>query len=229
MDQRRVYLMRHGETLYQQRGTEKGLGSGVLTERGQEQIASAALLFRGVPLDGVYTSPLERAHETARIVAREKKLDVTVSPELREITPSQKVLADLQLAEIVHKTRQYFQDPNVGWDDPYLGGESFRDVQRRGVRFLDSLLRQDGWRTVLVVAHGGINSALLTSVAGVSDGRIFTIEQDFGCINVIDLVDGRPILRLANFTLYDQLKINLRDHSLDIIYNLLRDRGILPH
>ena len=56
---------------------------------------------------------------------------------------------------------------------------------------------------------------------------MFNIEQDFGCINIIDFVEDRPSLRLANFTLYDQLKINLREHSLDIILNLLRDRGLI--
>ena len=35
------------------------------------------------------------------------------------------------------------------------------------------------------------------------------------------------MLRLANFTLYDQLKVNLWDHSLDIILNLLQERGVI--
>jgi broad specificity phosphatase PhoE len=95
------------------------------------------------------------------------------------------------------------------------------------VRFLDSLLGQEGWQTVLVVAHGGINNALLAYATGVTGGRVFNIEQDFGCINIIDFVHGRPLLRLANFTLYDQLKVHLRAHSLDIILNLLREHGLI--
>ena len=66
-----------------------------------------------------------------------------------------------------------------------------------------------------------------TAFAVMSSGRVFNVEQDFGCINIIDFVHGRPLLRLANFTLYDQLKINLRAHSLDIILSLLRERGII--
>ncbi len=228
MDGRRIYLMRHGETLYQAQATEGAIGNGALTERGREQIAAVSLLFRGVSLDRVYASPLSRAQETARIVAQEKGLDVLLSPDLREISPREEALAGMNIGAIFQEVQRFFKSPTTGWDEPYLGGETFRQVQERGVRFFDSLLSQDDWQTVLVVAHGGLNNALLAYATGVSDGRIFNIEQDFGCINIIDFVHGRPLVRLANFTLYDQLKINLRTHSLDIILNLLRERGIIP-
>jgi len=227
MDGRRIYLMRHGETLYQARASEGALGNGELTERGREQISSVALLFRGVPLDRVYASPLARAQETAQLIASGRGLDVLLSADLREITPSEQIVTAQPPSETLKEVQRFFKSPTTSWDEPYLGGESFRQVQERGVRFLDSLLSQEDWQTVLVVAHGGINNALLAYVTGVTDGRIFNIEQDFGCINVIDFVHGRPLLRLANFTLYDQLKINLRIHSLDIILRLLQERGIV--
>lgn len=226
-ENRRIYLMRHGETLYQSRASEGALGNGELTERGREQIAAVALLFRGAPLDRVYASPLARARETAQIVARERGLDVLLSDDIREVTPSEEVVAKLPPAETLREVQRFFQTPQASWDEPYLGGETFRQVQERGVRFLNSLLSQEDWHTILVVAHGGINNALLAYVTGVTGGRLFNIEQDFGCINVIDFVHGSPLLRLANFTLYDQLKINLRVHSLDIILRLLQERGIV--
>lgn len=227
MDGRRIYLMRHGETLYQPRASEGAIGNGALTERGREQIAAVAQLFREVPLDCVYASPLTRAQETAHIVAAERGLEVHLSPELREITPSESVVTGKNVAVVFQEVRRFFTNPTTGWDEQYLGGESFRQVQERGVRFLHGLSAQEDWKTALLVAHGGINNALLAYVTGVTGGRVFNIEQDFGCINVIDFVHSRPLLRLANFTLYDPLKINLRIHSLDIILGLLRERGII--
>lgn len=226
-DGRRIYLMRHGETLYQSRAAEGALGNGELTERGREQIAAVALLFRGVPLDRVYASPLARARETAQLVAREKGLEVLISDDLREITPSEEVVLAKSPAETLREVQRFFKEAATSWDEPYLGGESFHQVQERGVRFLTSLMSQEDWQTVLLVAHGGINNAILAYVTGVTGGRLFNIEQDFGCINVIDFVHGHPHLRLANFTLYDQLKINLRMHSLDIILKLLAERGLV--
>jgi broad specificity phosphatase PhoE len=98
-DGRRIYLMRHGETLYQSRAAEGALGNGELTERGREQVASVALLFRGVPIDRVYASPLSRAQETAQIIAQEKGLDVLVSDDIREITPDEAVVSKLASAD----------------------------------------------------------------------------------------------------------------------------------
>lgn len=227
MDGRRIYLMRHGETLYQSEASEGALGNGALTERGSEQIAAAALLFRGVPLDRVYASPLARAQETARIIAQEQQLDVLLTEDLREITPHEAGLAGKSIADIFREVQRFFQDPETSWDDRYLSGESFRQVQERGVQFLHSVLGQDDWQTLLVVAHGGFNNALLAYATGVTNGRLFNIEQDFGCINIIDFIHGRPFLRLANFTLYDQLKMKLRTHSLEVILNLLRQKGIV--
>lgn len=226
-DGRRIYLMRHGETLYQSRAAEGALGNGELTERGREQVASVALLFLGVPLDRVYASPLSRAQETAQIIAKEKGLDVLVSDDIREITPDETRVAKLGPADTFREVQRFFKESEISWDEPYLGGESFRQVQDRGVQFFNSLMSQDDWHTALVVAHGGLNNALLAYVTGVTSGRLLNIEQDFACINVIDIAHGKPMLRLANFTLYDQLKINLRIHSIDLILKLLVERGIV--
>lgn len=219
--------MRHGETLYQQVANEGALGNGTLTERGTEQIAAVSLLLRGVPLDAIYASPLERANETARIIADEKNMDVQTVPELSEIIPGEMVLKQKSLTEIFKEIRRFFKKHDSDWDEIYLGGESFRQVYDRAGRLLRRLLDRDDWTTVLLVGHGGVNNAFLAHATGTTGGRILNIEQDFGCINIIDVVDDRPFLRLANFTLYDQLKIHLREHSLDIILKLLRSRGII--
>ena len=227
MANRRIYLMRHGETLYQRVANEGALGNGTLTERGREQIATLSLLLRGVPLDAIYASPLERARETAAIIAAENGLDVRIVPELSEIIPSDETLAQKSLTGIFKEIRRFFQTYDADWDERYLGGESFRQVYDRAGRLLRRLLDRDDWTTLLLVGHGGVNNALLAHATGTTGGRILNVEQDFGCINVIDVMGGRPFLRMANFTLYDQLKINLREHSLDIILELLRGRGII--
>lgn len=227
MAHRRIYLMRHGETLYQRVANEGALGNGTLTERGREQIAAVSLLLRGVPLDAIYASPLERARETAAIVAAENGLDVRTVPELSEIIPSDETLAQKSLTDIFKEIRRFFQTYDADWDERYLGGESFRQVYDRAGRLLRHLLDRDDWTTLLLVGHGGVNNALLAHATGTTGGRILNVEQDFGCINVIDVMGSRPFLRMANFTLYDQLKINLREHSLDIILDLLRGRGII--
>src|SRR5215470_11191160 len=117
MDGRRIYLMRHGETLYQSEVGEGAIGNGALTERGREQIAAAALLFRGVPLDRVYASPLARAHETAQVIAEEKGLDVLLSPDLQEITPDPAALAGKSIADIFREVQRFFKSHEANWEE----------------------------------------------------------------------------------------------------------------
>ena len=131
------------------------------------------------------------------------------------------------LTAIFKEIQEFFKNTDSDWDESYLGGESFRQVYARAGRLLQTLLAKDDWQTVLLVAHGGVNNAFWPMPQGSHRGGFLNIEQDFGCINIIDFVHGRPFLRLANFTLYDQLKIHLREHSLDIILNLLRGRGVI--
>ena len=227
MKGRRIYLMRHGETLYQRVGTEGAIGNGALTARGREQIANISLLFRAVDIDAIYSSPIERASETAKIIADEKRMKVEIVPDLREIMPDENAIRDKSLENIFLKIQSFFKDCESSWDERYLGGETFREVYERAGNFLESLTTMNDWKTVLVIAHGGFNNALLAHATGMTEGRIFNIEQDFGCVNIVDFVDERPFLRLANFTLYDQLKINLEEHSLDIILRLLKSHGMI--
>ena len=162
-----------GKTLYQRVANEGALGNGALTERGQEQVVALALLFRGVPLDAIYASPLERAYETAQIIAKEKELDIQVAPELREIIPSDAVLAQKSLTDIFKEIQEFFKNSDSDWDELYLGGESFRQVYARAGRLLQTLLDNDDWQTILLVAHGGVNNAFLAHATGITRGRVF--------------------------------------------------------
>ncbi len=226
---RRIFLVRHGETLYGG-GTMTGDD---LTPEGYRQIQALEVLLRPVPLDAIYASPLERAQATARTLAGVSGVPVTTVESLREIMPGD--LAKLQAAAepdpaaFLRHAIGYFVDPATHWDTPYLGGETYRALRERVWPFFEDLLRQPAWRRVLVVAHGGVNNALIGRILGTTEPGLANIEQDFGALNVIDVVEGRPVLRLLNFTAYDLLKTGLESSSMEILRRLLETGlGIAP-
>ena len=67
------------------------------------------------------------------------------------------------------------------------------------------------------MAHGGVNNAVHRPVLGTGEPGLANIEQDFGGLNIIDVVAGRPVLRLLNFTAYDPLKAGLESSSMDVL------------
>jgi broad specificity phosphatase PhoE len=221
---RRVYLVRHGETLYQ--GVQSGPAQGGpspydLTERGVEQIRALAELFRAVQVDRVVASPLARSFDTASIIAAPLGLDVAVDDDLREITAGS---YDGKTGhEIFSEVLAFFSSGATSWDTPYLGGETYRELRVRAQLFLERAIREPGWTTMVGVAHGGINNALLSVVLGKDESSgLLNVEQDFGCVNVIDHDGERFSLRLLNFTSYDPLKSGLTLPSVQILADLIR-------
>lgn len=219
---RRLYLMRHGETLYLGGRSEDGSD---LTPEGRRQAERAAEAFSGVPLDLVLSSPARRSVGTARIVADTQGVAVEVVPDLREITPGK--LAGQDLGHIFSQVVTFFTGHTVTSDTPFLGGETFRVVRERTAGVVHALLGRSGWTNALAVAHGGANMALLAGVLGIDAGEIPRLEQDLACINAIDFFDDGPrgLVRLVNFSAHDPLKATILEPSSARLRRVLDEYG----
>lgn len=215
---RRLYLIRHGETLYGGDGAS-ALAGGDLTERGYRQIEVLAELFTAVPLDAIYASPLGRAQATAQTIARSNGAPVITVDTLREIQPGD--FGGTEIPAIFAAVRAFFASPDTDWDTPYLGGETYRQLRERVWPLIEEHGRRRDWKRVAVVAHGGVNNAVIGRVLGAEGPGLANIDQDFGCVNMIDYVGDRPMLRLLNFTAYDPLKTGLEVPSLDVLKDVL--------
>jgi probable phosphoglycerate mutase len=216
---RRIYLVRHGETLYHG-VTGASAASFDLTDRGVEQLRALATLFRGIAVDRIVASPLARSFDTATILAEVLALPVTVDEDLREITAAP--YEGKTGREIFAEVLRFFESPDTGWDTSYLGGETYRQLRTRGERFLARVLADPSWQTLVAVAHGGINNALLSVVLAKDESSgLLNVEQDFACVNVIDHDGARHILRLLNYTSYDPLKSGLKLPTVRILADLI--------
>jgi broad specificity phosphatase PhoE len=215
---RRVYLVRHGETLYA--GRNEGAPPGTdLTERGFRQMEALAALLRPIGIDAIYASPLDRAQASARTLAGSSSPPVVTVEALREIVPGD--VTRMEIGQIFAAVRAFFGDPATHWDTPYLGGETYRQLRERVGSFFEALIGDRAWRRVVVVAHGGVNNALIGRIMGLGGPRLANVEQDFGCVNIVDVAGGGPIVRLLNFTAYDPLKATLERSSLDVLRDVL--------
>ncbi len=150
-----LLLIRHGDNEFIARNRLAGRLPGVhLNEKGRQQAQTLAQLLGQTPLSAIYSSPMERAVETAQPLAAALGLEVQIRPQLIELNygswqgRSFKQLARIKLWKEVH-------DNPVGVRFP--GGESFVEVQQRVSGELDAIAALHGDdELVACFSHGDV-------------------------------------------------------------------------
>lgn len=230
---RRIYLMRHAEAEYVRPDGTRAPDSRTvsLTERGRSEAAAMGELLADVPFDRAICSGLRRTRETAAIVLGDRKLDVAVVPELEEIHGGDPI-ARAKLSPVDYAYAM-FQAGEPG--ACYAAGEPFQTFVDRVVPAFTAITNNPGWTTLLLVAHGGVNRAILTDITSASLAAFGAFEQDSACLNLIDvdtcLDTGavlRRVLRGVNITAEDAFKKTRRLLSMEGMAKRLMDAGAFP-
>jgi probable phosphomutase (TIGR03848 family) len=135
-----LLLIRHGENDYVKSGRMAGRIPGVhLNEHGQKQAQTLAEALKDVPLKAVYSSPLERALETATPIAQARNLEIAQEPDLMDTDigkwqgKSWKVLRLTKVWKVVQNTPSRFRFPE---------GESFAEAQTRYVSVFERIIQK---------------------------------------------------------------------------------------
>ena len=81
----RVFVARHGETEWNREGRWQGQGGPGLNETGRIQARALAMRLSALRVDALFSSDLDRARETAQIVATATGLEPAFDPGLREV------------------------------------------------------------------------------------------------------------------------------------------------
>ena len=155
-----LYLMRHGQTFFNQEGLVQGACDSPLTELGQDQArqAGAYLQERGIRFGHLYSSTQERASDTLELVSG--RTDYT---RLKGIKEWNFGLFEAQPERLQPKFRpgaSSFEDLFV----PY-GGEGVDQVGERVLVTLTEVMEQAGPDPVLAVSHGGAMWAFYLKIA----------------------------------------------------------------
>jgi probable phosphoglycerate mutase len=221
-DRRRIYLLRHGDVSYfDAQGRPYRPNTVPLNEDGRDQAEAAARALADVPLDRVLSSDLERCVETARIVCGQRQLPLALCPELREVQPGR--LADIPAGAIESAFVAAFGG-TIDGQAQFLNGETFGSLSDRVLACYRGVLADPGWRQLLMVAHGGVNRVLLGQALGAGWSCFAALEQDPGCINILDVdPQGHHIVRLVNYTPYSAVKVGLAITTMERLY--LQYRG----
>jgi broad specificity phosphatase PhoE len=158
-------LVRHGETDWNREGRFQGHADPPLNDLGRAQAAELATALAGEEVAAVYSSPLERAFETAELLAAPRGLAAVPVEGLREIDVGS--WQGLTRAEIEARFPREFRrwlDYGRGWND----GETYEEMGERVVAALRELATRHEQERIMVVTHGGPIRAALALADGIS-------------------------------------------------------------
>ena len=197
-----LYLVRHGESEWNRLGRIQGRRESSLTGTGREQAAAVGRLLRVVlpdPDPDIVASPLERALETAAIIADVlgcAASDVRTDERITDFDVG--VLAgypgwDAVAADHPEFARLRLEDP-LRFQPPR--GESGADVLARARDFLDA--REATGRDTVVVGHGVINKFLRAAARGITGADIIALGEDQEVVYRLDGTAGTETELRAN-------------------------------
>ncbi len=161
-----LFLLRHGRSLADDEKKCEGRYDSPLTEVGKKQAERTAEYFenQGVRFDRILTSPLLRAKETAEIIGKSQSAEIVVEPLL--IEKDNGILAGMFLEDASAKY------PLPKWVSPFMyppekSGENSVELHARAGLALSKII-DAGAGKYLIVSHGGLLSALVRSMFGIS-------------------------------------------------------------
>jgi len=195
-----IFLIRHGENEYTRTGKLAGWTPGVgLNEAGQKQAQALVERLKGVPFTAIYTSPLERAQETAAPLAAARGLTPVVRPGLGEVGygewtgKSLKRLARTKLWRVVQGLPSAMRFP---------GGETIRAAQLRLVDALDEIAQAHARPKdmVAVFSHSDPIKLAVAHYLGMPIDLFQRIQISTGSVTIVALGRGAPSLVKLNDT-----------------------------
>lgn len=188
----KIYLLRHGRTLWNEAGRLQGRTDIPLSEDGRAAARAAGRALSDIAFDAAFSSPLRRARETAELILAGRGVAVQTDARLVELSfGAAEGMALEALPPEQRPTWRLFSDP-ASYVPPD-GGESYASLTARCRAFLDEALlpQEKNWENVLVVAHGGVVRGLFSAMFGAASGEIYGSRVQKNCaVNVIECRGG---------------------------------------
>ena len=170
----KIILVRHGETDWNlARRIQGGNSNTQLNQRGRRQVESLALRLKQEKIQAIYSSPLQRAQDTARAIARYHQLAVEIEPSLREIEVGE--LEGMPIANVGKHLSELLVKHQQDGELPRLpGGESLAELQQRVWGTIQRLVNKHSDGVLVVVGH---YFSVLAAICSVINLPLFHIDR----------------------------------------------------
>ena len=184
----RLFVLRHGETVFTRERRFAGWRDVPLTDAGLRQSEAAAAALSGVGISAVFASPLERARTSAEAVAKPHRLAVQIMPVFRELgfgawegrTRAEVEAAEPALYDVWRTAPDRFTAP---------GGESLPAVAKRVAEGIETLRAEHDGESVVLVTHAVVIRLIVLDGLGLGPARLWSIDASPAGITELEYRD----------------------------------------
>lgn len=193
-----LLLIRHASNDYLKQNRMAGLRAGVhLNEEGQRQAAALAQRLADLPLRAIYSSPLERARETAHALAQPHQLDPQIHPGLIEVNVGD--WTDQPLDEL-RTTAAWKQMQARPYAFRFPNGESNAEMHARIVATIDALVAAHPQHIIALVSHADPIKSALAHYLGMDLNHFNRLVIEPASVSVLGFDERGVVLYRLNDT-----------------------------
>jgi len=195
----KLWLLRHPEPNASVAGRCYGSLDVALSGEGIRQAHAVARALAGEKLAAIYTSPLRRCSEAARILAEARGVEAKAVSELRELHFGEcegRSYAEIA-ASMPELYKKWMERPT---SVRFPGGESLSEMQARVIPAARELRLRHAGESIAVVTHSGTIRIMLAEAMGLDLDRMFRIGQRYGGVTLIRYFGESPVVETVNGT-----------------------------
>lgn len=181
----KIYIARHGETIWNVEGKIQGRSDPDLTPKGVDQSLALLDQLKDRPISAIYTSTLQRSIRTAQPIARFLNLPIQKQPELDEMAFG--IMEGIEVSSLNEELKrewERFKEDRFTYRIP--GAENFTDVANRVMPFKEKILRDHGEQDILVIGHMIVNRFLIGILLEYPLEQIQRTEQHNGFVYLVE-------------------------------------------
>jgi phosphoserine phosphatase len=226
----RVILVRHGQSIYNQQGLYQGCcDDSFLTEKGRLTAYQTGISLSSIPLDVVYSSPLQRARETASELLNaiatiaDTHLELHIHQNLKEIDlPAWNGLSFKYVREHLaedyrcwrERPHEFQMATEIDEDSPVSNSittlvkpQNFpvQNLYRQAQNFWEEILPKYAGKTILIITHGGTIKALISTALGMKCQDFHTLQQSNCGVSILSFAGAEYSAELEAMNLTNHL------------------------
>ena len=197
----RVIIVRHGQSTYNAQKIIQGrCDKSVLTDKGISDAQQVGKALSVLKIDAFYCSPLQRAHQTAKVIQQQLNNAPTIQPTEQLMEIDLPLWEEMKKDEVIAKFAENYQEWKANPQDfkmvvNGLDHYPVRALYQQAQEFWQKTIAQHQGETILITAHNGINRCLIMSAIGISIDRYHSLQQSNCCINILNFTGsfGDPV------------------------------------